>query len=82
MTIQFETERYALSQDRFGHFRLTRKADNASAYFQGDDAALWDSNMEMLETLEESQGWRAGNSLVKSFDFLCSGYDEVLQVES
>lgn len=76
--VRFKTERYALSQDRFGHFRLTRKTDNASAYFMGDDADLWERNMTAIEGIKD---WPESNPPERSFDFLCSGYDEILQQE-
>lgn len=71
-----ETKRYSLIQHKIPFsFTLGRKVDGASAFFQGDDANLWDDNMSAIEGIKI---WRAGNTLGKSFDFLCSGYDEVL----
>jgi hypothetical protein len=78
-TVQHETARYCLSMDRFGNYELTRKSDGASAYFQDDDARLWDDNMEAIVGIEVRGEWTAGNSLDKSFDFLCSGYDDILE---
>jgi hypothetical protein len=72
--IRHETAAYKLMQLPYG-FVLTRKTDGASAFFQGDDAALWHSNMDAIEGIKT---WNAGNTLDKSFDFLCSGYDEVV----
>lgn len=77
MYTRHETEKYRLQTDRFGFYVLTRKADNASAFFQDDDATLWNRNMTAIEAVKI---WNAGNSLDGSFDFLCSGYDEILQV--
>jgi hypothetical protein len=79
MFIRHGTGRYILSEDRHGFFHLHRIADGASAFFQGDDADLWDRNMRSLEGVKQ---WNAGNSLDRSFDFLCSGYDDLLKVEA
>lgn len=73
-----ETASYRLVSTGYG-FELVRLSDNASAFFQGDDANLWESNMAAIEGV---QTWNAGNALDGSFDFLCSGYDEVLKVEA
>ncbi len=70
-----ETARYKLVSTGYG-FELIRSADAATAFFQGDDADLWERNMTALEAIKD---WRAGNSLDASFDFLCSGYDEILR---
>lgn len=76
MSIRIETERYRLDEHRTPFsFTLTRKADGFNAFFQGDDADLWDANMNALEKIT---GWNAGNSLERSFDFLAEGYDDVL----
>ena len=77
MATRHETARYKLESNRFGDFTLTRKSDGASQYFQGDDAQLWHHNMDAIEGIKT---WNAGNTLDKSFDFLCSGYDEVLDI--
>jgi hypothetical protein len=77
MFIRHETDKYRLASDRFGHFTLPRKSDGATVYFQGDDASLWDRNMTAIESIKK---WNAGNSLDKSFDFLCDGYEELLGV--
>jgi hypothetical protein len=76
MHIRYETSKYRLEQDRFGFVLLVRKADGATAFFQGDDADLWDRNMSSLESIKT---WNAGNSPDNSFDFLCSGYDDILE---
>lgn len=70
-----ETERYRLSHDTMGHFELYRKDDGASAYFQGDDSLLWWRNLEAMEITHrgDEQGFE------RSFDFLCEGYDEILE---
>jgi hypothetical protein len=52
-----------------------RKSDARRAFFQGDDADLWQRNMEAIEGITQ---WNAGNTPDNSFDFLCSGYDDVL----
>lgn len=75
-----KTSRYTLERDRFGNYLLTRHegVDPArihQAYFQGDDARLWEHNMDAIQGVKD---WRAGNTLDKSFDFLCSGYDDIL----
>lgn len=74
MAIRQITQFYALEEDRFGFFELTRLSDGARAFFQGDDAALWLRNMETIERLFAGDEDR----LNESFDCLCSGYDEVL----
>jgi hypothetical protein len=75
LPIDYETEAYALGVDRFGHYELTRKSDGASAYFQGDDADLWTRNMRAICQVHSLECARD-----KSFDCLCSGYDDVLEV--
>ncbi len=75
--IRHETASYRLTHLSYG-FELVRKSDARSAFFQGDDAKLWDDNMLAIEKLEAENGWRAGNTIDKAFDFLCSGYDDVL----
>ena len=72
--IRQETSAYRLERDRFGFYELTRKSDGASAFFQGDDADLWNRNMDALERCHRDDEPR----LVSTFDFLCSGYDDVL----
>jgi hypothetical protein len=81
--IRASSYRYTLRQFKAPFsFELIRNADNASAYFQGDDAYLWDRNILALDKIENSaRGWCAGNSFTQSFDFLCSGYDDVLKQE-
>lgn len=69
-----ETDRYRLSFDAMGFVELFRKADGASAYFQGDDAALWWRNLDAMEKTHADDE----PALIRSFDFLCEGYDEVL----
>jgi hypothetical protein len=76
--IRHETSAYRLATDRFGFYYLTRLSDNASVFFQGDDADLWERNMDAIEGVKT---WNAGNTLDKSFDFLCSGYDDILKAE-
>lgn len=66
------TTRYSLHADHFGNYTLKRRADSASAFFQGDDADLWSRNMEALLASP------ALHNLDKSFNFLCSGYDDIL----
>jgi hypothetical protein len=76
-TLHTETANYRLETQGSGlFFTLTRKADNASAFFQDDDAALWARNMDALERIPF---WAPGNSFDRSFDVLCSGYDEILE---
>lgn len=70
-----ETEAYKLTQLPYG-FELMRKSDARRSFFQGDDADTWRRNMDSIEGIKQ---WNAGNTLDKSFDFLCSGYDEILQ---
>lgn len=77
IAIRHETGEYRLTHETFGCFLLTRKADGASAFFQDEDADLWDRNMSALETIK---AWAPGNSLDQSFNFLCDGYAEVLEV--
>lgn len=77
MFVHMETERYRLSTDYMGFYELVRLADNASAYFQGEDADLWRRNMSALEATYGDD--EAG--LTRSFDFLCEGYDEILEQE-
>lgn len=79
MSIIHETKAYRLETDRFGFYTLTRLSDGFDAFFQGDDASLWERNMASLLAIESRGGWRSTGSLDRSFDFLCSGYDEILQ---
>lgn len=69
-----ETDRYILNTDRMGFFELIRVMDGASLYFQGDDAQLWCRNMEAIEATHADDEV----ALERSFDFLCEGYDELL----
>lgn len=73
--VRQETATYRLWQLPYG-FELMRKSDARRAFFQGDDADLWEANMISIEGIKQ---WNAGNTLDKSFDCLCSGYDDVLQ---
>lgn len=73
-----ETDAYKLERDRFGFYTLTRKHDGASAFFQGDDANLWDRNMDAIEHCHANDESR----LNSTFDCLCSGYDDVLELIS
>lgn len=77
MSIRHETSSYKLEEDRFGFFTLTRKVDGWSAFFQGDDASLWERNMSAIEGIKDwaHPAW----TLDTSFDFLCSGYDQILE---
>lgn len=75
MLTRHETGSYRLTADRHGFYELIRKRDGKSAFFQGDDADLWLRHMNSIESIKT---WNAGNSLDKSFDFLCSGYDDIL----
>lgn len=75
--IRQETDAYRLTSDRFGFYVLTRKSDGASAFFQGDDALLWDRNMDAIEHTNIDDEAR----LNSTFDCLCSGYDDILSVE-
>jgi hypothetical protein len=75
--IRHETDSYRLETERNGLFvTLTRKSDGKSAFFQGDDADLWLRNMDAIESIKK---WNAGNTLDKAFDFLCDGYDDILE---
>lgn len=76
-----ETARYRLVSTGYG-FELVRIADNASAFFQGEDATLWESNIAALEKIEAKNGWAPGNTFDATFDHLCSGYDEILTGEA
>ena len=75
MFTRYETSAYRLTTDRHGFYELIRKADGKSAFFHGDDADLWSRNMDSIESIKT---WNANNSLDRSFDFLCSGYDDIL----
>ena len=77
--LEHETSRYSLHSDRFGHFRLVRRADLAEQYFQGDDADLWRRNIDAIVAIDQRNGWGTNNSFDASFDCLCSGYDDVLE---
>lgn len=73
-----ETASYKLECDRIGNYLLTRKSDGATCYFQGEDGDVWSYNMYALEGVQQ---WKAGNTLDKSFDFIASGYDCVLEAK-
>lgn len=72
--IRHETTAYKLWQLPYG-FELIRKSDARRGFFQGDEADLWELNMTSIESIKK---WNAGNTFDKAFDFLCSGYDEIL----
>jgi hypothetical protein len=79
--LEHETSAYSLHSDRFGNFLLHRRADGAECYFQGDDAQLWRHNIDAIVSIDQSAtGWSPNNSFDKSFDCLCSGYDDVLEI--
>jgi hypothetical protein len=78
--LEHETSSYSLHSDRFGNFLLHRRSDGAEAYFEGDDALLWRSNIDAIVKIDQANGWGSNNSFDKSFDFLCGGYDDVLKV--
>lgn len=70
----FETNAYTWQQVK-GGCTLTRNADNKSAFFQGDDADLWYRNLNAIEAIKRTPQMQ---SLAQSFNFLCSGYDDIL----
>lgn len=74
MYLHTETDRYRLSSDRMSFFELRRLSDDASAYFQGDDAALWRRNMDWLESTHEG----SPETFERAFHGLCESYDLVL----
>jgi hypothetical protein len=78
--IEHRTSHYSLREDRFGNFTLTRRSDRASQYFQGDDADLWRRNIDAIVSIDRRNAWGTNNSFDASFDCLCSGYDDVLEV--
>ena len=75
MLVKHETDNYRLTSRRLGFCMLVRKADGASAFFQDDDAALWERNLSALQSIKS---WSENDSLDKSFDLICEGYDEIL----
>jgi hypothetical protein len=76
MAIRCETDAYRLESERNGlWYTLTRKIDGTSAFFQDDDADLWQRNMDSLESITD---WKTTNTFEQSFNFLCSGYDDVM----
>lgn len=77
--LEHETSRYSLHSDRFGSFLLKRRSDGAECYFQGDDARLWRANIDAIVSIDQRNAWGTNNSFDSSFDFLCSGYDHVLE---
>lgn len=79
MSIIHATNAYRLTDFGYG-VELKRLSDGATGFFQGDDATLWRDNMDAIIGIELRHEWRAGNSLDKSFDCLCSGYDDVLEI--
>jgi hypothetical protein len=58
---------------------LVRASDGASAHFQGDDADLWDRNMDAIESIDRAGKWGTANTFESSFNLLCDGYSEVLK---
>jgi len=72
--MEMQSSRYTLACDRFGNYLLTRLSDNASAYFQGDDAWEWDKTVAALCRVKQSRR-------TEIFDSLASEYDCVLEVE-
>lgn len=86
VTTYHETKRYRLVRHPYSCFELVRLADNATSFFQGDDAGLWFRNMLKLESiyLDGKEGLEAAAgeaAFDQSFDCLCSGYDDVLRAE-
>ncbi len=77
MFVRHETDKYKLVQLPYG-FELMRKSDARRAFFQGDDANIWEENMEAIENIKE---WSAAypRGLDSGFDSLCSGYDDILR---
>ena len=71
-----ETESYILNKHEFASCELIRKADGASTFFQGDDFDLWSDNMSAIERCYKDDE----TGLIGSFNFMCSGYDEILHV--
>jgi len=76
--IRQETAAYRLESERSNGlwYTLTRKSDGATGFFQGDDADLWDRNMDAVERCNADNEQR----LNETFDCLCSGYDDILTV--
>ena len=80
MFLEHETSNYSLHSDYIGNFLLIRRSDLAEYYFQGDDAQLWRHNINAIVKIDQSKtGWSPNNSFDKSFDFLCSSYDDVME---
>lgn len=75
--IRHETTRYRLEEDPCGFFTLTRKDDGKSVFMQGDDARDMDDSMGSIEDIK---AWSPSfpRGLDSAFDYLCSGYDEVM----
>jgi hypothetical protein len=79
MRLFHQTERYSLHENGMGHISLTRKEDNANAYFQAEeDVSLWDRNLMVFEGYMEREGRKVAEDY---FNRLCATYDEMLDGE-
>lgn len=71
-TVLYESETYAFATHRGGGASITRKADNASVYFQiGDDANQITDECHAIFASD------ADEPLI-GFDMLCSDYDHLM----
>jgi hypothetical protein len=86
--------KYDWDDDRFGGITLTRKADGADVYFQGDDAAQFRADVEKLDKIwfrpfgkcadgriAYRKSFGPFNSYSEHFDALVSAYDDVMTIE-
>lgn len=77
-TLYHQTERYELRSVWPDCFELERLSDHAKAFFQGNDASLWRSNLEVFWRYIHYGHEHGANNY---FDRLCETYDEILVVE-
>lgn len=61
-----QSGKYLINLDRMGHYEVTRFADGAEVYLQGDDAGIFRDEIEHCQTDTD-------------FDNVCSNYDEVMR---
>lgn len=73
--ITHETATWFIDGDRCGGVLLVRKADAASVYMQGEEAAETRRNVEKLEAI-------SGAAFPGLFDAYCTTYSEVLETDT
>lgn len=69
------TMKYKILIHKFGCYEIVRHDDNASCFFQGDDASIFEKR---LNRIEEFTPITPHTIFATAIDRLCGDYDHVL----